>query len=354
MSSKLPFVVAISAKADATARELSGPKTANLGNLRKYGLNVPMGFAVTTAAFERAIELSGAKNDLLKLEQKSKSVRGQELAKIAEAMQNVTKSVALPEALQEDIATFLSDLEANLSKRHLRLAVRSSATGEDAADKSFAGQYESYLGVCGLEDLLQAVKDCWASLFGERALEYRNKASRSFIDSPMAVCVVELIEARSAGVAFSVDAVSGKRDRIVIESTWGFGEALVQGLVTPDRYLVDKDEIRLFRQEIGEKKTISEFDENAKRVIELQMPDDMQTTNSLEEAICLDIAANVLKLEETIGEPVDVEWVVEEDAKGSNRLVFVQMRPISTLPDDPGVLQWKTDLIGLAWREESR
>jgi len=223
-----------------------GPKIARLGTLRASGVEVPDGFAITTTAFERFL----AGNDLGKkvelelalvsdidniLELETASLRVRDL--IERAPMERTLESALREAYEE------------LCFRHgdvsLPVAVRSSATGEDAATASFAGQYESYLGVIGAEAVLAAVRRAWSSLFVARALAYRSRQKQHFRDTPMGIGVLRLVHARCAGVAFSAHPVSGKRDRFVIEGSWGWGESVVQGTVEPDSVEVDRTDGRI-------------------------------------------------------------------------------------------------------------
>jgi pyruvate, water dikinase len=350
MTNGSPYTVDIRPGMDATECALSGPKVSRLSELQQLGLDVPRGFAVTTSAFQYALARSGAEAKLRELEEASRHCPAQELPELAAQMRGLVEAMAVPADLEAAIGQAHTALDTELAKEVLRLAVRSSATGEDAADKSFAGQYESYLGVTGTSDLIGAVRDCWASLFNDRAVDYRNRAGRSFVNSPMAVGVVELIDARAAGVAFSVDPVTGHRDRLVIESTWGFGEALVQGLISPDRFRVDKEEARIIQRELGDKNQISLFDPLTSRVVETAMAKEKRTVLSIEDAMAVRIGTIVRSLEASVGAPVDVEWVVEDRAGADSRLVFVQMRPISTLADEPELPRWRADMIAETWR----
>ncbi|MEI9430188.1 PEP/pyruvate-binding domain-containing protein [Mesorhizobium sp. Cs1299R1N3] len=335
---------------DSVAFELSGPKVSRLSELGQLGLDVPKGFAVTTAAFRECLAASGLERKLRRLEEATRIGDADRVAKLSSEMRQLVQTVDIPEALVSEIGRAHDWLGREVGKPDPRLAVRSSATGEDAADKSFAGQYESYLGVTGLADLTQAVRDCWASLFNERAVDYRNRAGRSFVHSPMAVGVVELIEAEAAGVAFSLDPVTGHRDRVVVESTWGFGEALVQGLISPDRVKVDKEATRVIDRHTGDKLQISVFDSSRSRVIETAMPPDKRARPSIDDTLAQRIGGIVRDLEKSVGAPVDVEWVAERREGAAARLVFVQMRPISTIAPEPELPRWRADKIAESWR----
>jgi len=178
--------------------------------------------------------------------------------------------------LGADLATLIGDAYEELSSRCFEInvptAVRSSAIGEDSGTASFAGIFDTYLGVSGPDRVLDAVRACWASLFNTRAVAYRLRAGTHHRDMPMAVGVVELIHARASGVAFSVHPVTGKTDRIVIETSWGWGEAVVQGLVTPDHVEVGKADGRVLKYQVADKTVVSAFDYAVGRVIETEMP----------------------------------------------------------------------------------
>jgi len=222
-----------------------GPKIARLGTLRASGIEVPDGFAITTAAFERFL----AENDL-----------GRRVERELESAPDVDNLVALEVAslrvrelieqaqMERALEGALRDAYDELCFRHgdvsLPVAVRSSAAGEDTATASFAGQYESYLGVIGAEAVLAAVRRAWSSLFVARALAYRARQKQHSRETPMGVGVLRLVHARCAGVAFSAHPVSGKRDRFVIEASWGWGESVVQGSVEADSVEVDRTDGR--------------------------------------------------------------------------------------------------------------
>ena len=162
-------------------------------------------------------------------------------------------------------------------------AVRSSATGEDAADASFAGIFDTYLGVSGRRGCSTPCGTCWGSLFTGRALAYRLRKGISHHAMPIAVGVIELIHARASGVAFSVHPVTGKPDRVVIETNWGWGEAIVQGVVDPDHIEVGKSDGRMLRYDVAHKRIVSAFDFAEGRVTEIDMPAKLADRQVLDE-----------------------------------------------------------------------
>lgn len=203
-----------------------------------------------------------------------------------------------------------------------RVAVRSSAIGEDGNDTSFAGQFETILGVEGTDDVLAAVQKCWASVNNARSGIYRE---RNNLDSlRMCVGVISLVPAKSSGVAFSRHPVTGAKS-VLIEGTHGWGEALVSGQVTPDMFEVDG--MSIVDSEVSDKRHMSVFDPDARRIVLGSTPDELRTVASLTDQQVLELGGLVRKMELMAGYPIDVEWVLNDQ----DQFVIVQQRPITTL-----------------------
>ena len=185
--------------------------------------------------------------------------------------------------------------------------------------------------------MLAAVRDCWASLFNARAVSYRLRAGLHYTDMPMAVGVVELIHARASGVAFSAHPVTGKTDRVVIETNWGWGEAVVQGLVTPDHIEVGKADGRILKYQVADKTVVSAFDYAAGRVVETEMPARLVSQRVLDDEQITAITDAVLAVERHYGYPVDVEWVLDRHRREGDPICVVQARPVTVTatPIDP-------------------
>ena len=207
-----------------TSVSVAGSKIARLAELAAVGLRVPDGFVVTTTAHQSFID-SGALADHLDNELASLEQPGQTLETVAQRIRNAIGAVPIPPETTNVIVNAYEELCDRRAALALPVAVRSSATGEDAADASFAGQFDTYLGLTGNERVLDGVRNCWASQFTLRAVDYRRQRGLSHRDSPMAVGILELVDAQASGVAFSIDPVKGRRDRIVVEASWGWGEA---------------------------------------------------------------------------------------------------------------------------------
>lgn len=311
----LPFAAIGAAQHDRV-----GGKGANLGELRRAGLPVPDGFCVTTAAFRRALEGDAHFEELLRgIEQ----VPAGDLAgarRAGEALRAHVRSRPVPEEMG---AAILAAWE-RLGREH-RYAVRSSATAEDLPHASFAGQQDTYLNVLGAEALLAAVRDCWASLYTDRAILYRIEQRIPHREVALCVVVQRMVEAEKAGVLFTAHPLTGHRKIAVIEAGWGLGESLVSGLISPDRYEVDRRDGRVRAAEIGDKavairglagggteqRPLGEADRRA-RVL-----DDREIR---------ELTALGGRVEELRGGPQDIEWCV-----AGGELYLLQARPITSL-----------------------
>ncbi len=286
-----------SRRLEQTDRRLIGPKATSLCTLHRLGMKVPACFFLTTSAFAAHLDTNGLRSQIAARLDERNSQPDRMPGAIEEIHQLITHA-PLTDSLREQVAAAYDRLGAGV------VAVRSSATAEDLPGHSFAGQYETVLGVTTLEGCFEAIKQCWASLWTERAYEYRR---RNGIDHPqveMAVIVQQQIEPEAAGVAFSVDPVTGSPSRMVIESCRGLGEALVSGQVSPDRILLRKKNLELIRQNLVASEP-SLYLKSAQR-----------------------LGRYVRRLEKRLGVPQDVEWAIRDGV-----LWFLQARPITALPE---------------------
>ncbi len=323
------YVVNFEAAA-ATDTAIVGAKVAQLVKTGAEGFTTPKGFAVTTRAFLDFMESVNAATDLSARLAAFEDRASDDAADLALFAEQAITAQAVPENMGAEITAAYEAL--CLAERHVDcpVAVRSSATGEDAEDASFAGQYESFLGVSGSAQLLDYVKRGWASLFTARALQYRRDNGLAYAATPMALGIMTLVNARAAGVGFSVHPVKGTADRMVIEATFGFGEALVQGVVTPDHIEVDKQSGRILEYSTNAKTTVSVLDVGAATVIEKAMPEAFVDAQVLTEAEITAIAGLLVEVEKKAGFPVDIEWVVPHGWQTGMPISLVQMRPVTT------------------------
>lgn len=326
--------------APESAASVTGDKMGRLAELSRVGLKVPRGFTVTAQAYAHQFAATGL--DTFVDEQLSlitDSGDRDQLTAVADTISKKVEQTSVEPGLAAAVVDAYADLSFRCRQVNQPVAVRSSAIGEDGTQTSFAGVFATYLGISGATHVLSAVQRCWASLFAARALSYRLEHDRSHRDMPMAVGIVELVPARVSGVAFSIHPVSRKPDRIVIEATWGWCEAVVQGVVTPDHIEVDKADRRVLSYDLADKQIVSAFDYAKGEVVETDMPVRFRKARALDEEEIGAIVDTVCRIEEHYGHPVDVEWVIDQARSSGEQIFVVQARPVTGLSDDPASQQ---------------
>jgi len=301
-----------------------GGKGANLGELTGAGLPVPPGFVITSEAYLDAIERTGTRAKLGEILEGLDPRDMGNLAEVAEQAEALVRETPLPPELAKAVLDGYHKLGGGL-----RVAVRSSGTGEDTSGTSFAGMNVTYTNVAGDEELLRRVVDCWSSIYGQRVIAYR--AIEQVTDEPaLAVIIQEMIPSEYSGVMFTADPSTNATDRIVIEAAFGQGEVVVSGLVEPDTYVVAKDGPRLVSVRVGHQ---------AMKIIRGAGGEDEEVRLSAEEGgqrvladdEILKLAELGLAVERHYGSPQDTEW-----AMAGGETYLVQSRPITTLGDSTG------------------
>lgn len=288
-----------------------GGKAANLGELIQNGFPVPGGFVVEAGAYLAAMDVAGCRAALQAGTERAPSMDEQAVARFASEARELVRAAQVPEAL-------IAAMEQSMHDQHLdRVAVRSSATAEDASDTSFAGMHSSYTNVT-LHDLAERVRDCWVSLYGDRAVAYR--AERSLTDEPViAVVVQRMLDSDRAGVMFTTDESGGS---LVIEGTFGLGEYVVAGTVEPDSYRIDRATGRLSDVHVGSKTSALLSGPEGEHVAALEQA--RANARVLSDAEAEQLAAVGLAIEAHYGTPQDIEWVFVRDQRW-----IVQARPIT-------------------------
>jgi rifampicin phosphotransferase len=308
-STESTYVLAL----DETCADLTtvGGKGASLATLWRAGLPVPPGFHVTTAAYRRFVAHHGLQEGIL------------DAAGTADGAARIATLFAA-RVVPEEIAMPIRAAYMTLGEP--AVAVRSSATAEDLPGASFAGQQDTFLDVRGADAVVDAVRRCWASLWTARAIEYRRREGIDPADVALAVVVQELVDADAAGVLFTADPVTGATDRMVVNATWGLGESLVGGQVTPDELVLDAASGAVRERRTGEKDvmTVRTPDGPAERPV----PDERRRAPVLDDANATALAALGRRIAAHYGRPMDVEWTL---ARGA--FAIVQARPITGLRD---------------------
>ena len=322
-------VTAVLGTIEATDPTLVGPKMVHVDWLRRQDAHVPEAFCITTEAFEKFLDHNALAPSLAAAESSWTDNDDTDLKQASQLCRQRLLAATLPNEIELSLNGAYSALAGTEEDPEMPVAVRSSASGEDSKEASFAGQYESFLNIQGPKPLVNAVRQVWASLFSERAMRYRRRSRIPFGETPMAVIVMSMVPAHCAGVAFSADPVTGKQDRIIIEGCWGYGEAVVQGVTVPDRITVDKEDQRILDYTLGSKQVHSAINPSGGAVREVETNSKLQTIPCLASTEVIQIATEVSRLERQIGTPVDTEWVLTN----TGELFFVQLRPITSLPD---------------------
>ncbi|WP_456464057.1 phosphoenolpyruvate synthase [Persephonella sp.] len=338
--------------------ELVGGKNASLGEMIKglspMGIKIPMGYVVTAEAYRYFIDFNNLKE---KIKETLKGLNPNDvfdLQKRGLTVREMIKGGQFPEDLRKQILDFYAQLSEMYGKHRVDVAVRSSATAEDLPDASFAGQQETYLNIKGDETLLNAIRNCFASLFTDRAISYRESFGFDHFSIGLAVGVQKMVRSdlASAGVGFSLDTESGFRDVVLINGSYGLGEMVVQGAVTPDEWLVFKPTYREGYESIIEKK-LGKKDKKMvygtteeERVKIVSVPEEKQKQFCLTDEEVLKLAGWIMKIEEYYSQkynkwtPMDVEWAKDGEI---NELFIVQARPetIHSRKDHSKIITYK-------------
>ncbi|HJS18619.1 MAG TPA: PEP/pyruvate-binding domain-containing protein [Anaerolineales bacterium] len=229
-----------------------------------------------------------------------------------------------PFDLRNEIDRAISDLMACHKLGELVVAVRSSAVDEDSAVASFAGQHETYLNIVGANAIIEAVTRCWESAHSERALEYRRQQGLSVERVRLAVLVQQLIASDVSAIVFSANPITRNREEVIINASWGLGESLVGGTVTPDTFVVRKSDLAVTSRNIADKEHMTVLVPGGTR--EVNVPHFLRTAACLAEVQLIEVAQMALSLEATMGYAVDIECTY-----ASGKLYLLQCRPITTL-----------------------
>ena len=306
---------------------VGGGKAANLSRLARAGFRVPAGFVLSTAAYRAFVTA----NDLQgMIEAESRQLAGGGLSAFEAASGRIREAFAGGEPPDEVVGALkeaYSALAEEVDGRAPAVAVRSSATAEDLPDASFAGQQDTYLNVRGEDALLEAVRACWASLWTARAMAYRARQGIGPEEVALAVVVQQMVPAEAAGVLFTVNPINGRDEEVVINATWGLGEALVSGRVNPDTVVAEKATGKIAEFEIGDKavEVVPDGDADGPGGTgEQELPDERRRQASVTGERVEALARMAREVEAEFGSAQDVEW-----AFAGGRLYLLQSRPVT-------------------------
>ena len=306
--------------------EQVGKKCAILGELAAMGARIPPGFAVSVAAWERFMEhtaLAGQIRDLLTEHQADvESLAAGE--RVSRAVRELIEAQSIPDELRDALCQSYASLCERTGMEDVPVAVRS------AGAVSMPGAMETYLGVCGMKDLFAKVLRVWSSAYTHRAVLYRRKQNLSLEYAPIGVGVLQLVDAKAAGVLMTANPTSGDTNEIVIESNWGLGESVVSGDVTPDRFNVSKNGLQLTAKLLNRKTKMVVLAGTGAELKET--PAELQACPSLSDEEVRALARAGVEIEGHFGGPTDIEWAFSAAGPAPDQPYILQARPMKPLP----------------------
>ncbi|HZZ50078.1 MAG TPA: PEP/pyruvate-binding domain-containing protein [Pseudonocardia sp.] len=324
---------------DSGRHDLVGGKGANLGLMTRAGFPVPGGFTVTTAAYAEFLRSDGLQEQITALIDELSFEDASELERVTQRIRDLVVSKTVPEAMAAQIRSAYSELGAGSY-----VAVRSSGTAEDLADASFAGMHDTYLDITGPDGVLDAVKRCWGSLWTARAASYRN--TKGFANTAgIAVVVQTMVPSEVSGVMFTANPMSAETAELVVNASWGLGEAIVSGITTPDEYTLADSDLRVKTKTLGSKEMqVVRDPETGVGTVALDVPAEKRERFSLTDEQAAELGDLGRRVQEHYnGFPQDIEWGFAE-----GQFYLLQSRPVTGVE-----LAWDNDVDAWQWHAEA-
>lgn len=308
---------------------LVGGKNANLGEMTQANIPVPPGFAITASAYKRFITETGIAEKIYRIVNDTVTDTNdpKQYEEASKKIRKLVESSKPPKDIEKAIREAYQKLGKKTRSANLFVAVRSSATAEDLPDASFAGQQETYLNVKGPDELVDKTVKCWSSLFTPRAIFYRTNKGFKHEQVLISVGVQKMVNSRSAGVMFTINPVTGNRDQIIIEGSWGLGEAVVSGAETPDHFEVFRQTLETTERRIAKK--VVEYIRNPRtgKTEHAKVPVERQEEPCVTVEEIRKLAQLGDEIDEHYGKPQDIEWAIDRDLKFPESIFIVQSRP---------------------------
>ncbi|GEM_PF-261956 len=320
-----------------------GPKAANLSLFHSLGFPVPEGFVITTAALEQLLSASGLVTRVGDILREIDTLSADDLGLRPDALREFVASAAVPQEMADDIGIAYRAMGGK------PVSVRSSSTLEDRLNASFAGQHDTVLNVLDKDQLWEAIKACWASLWSDRAIQYLRAMGMSAREMKMAIIVQVLVPADASGVAFTINPVTGDRSQAMVYAALGLGEGTVSGAVSPDEVVIQRDSLEVSTYTLGVKATkVMASDDGGTKQVDILLAQQRDPAISAKQALA--IATMALETEKQMrGIPQDVEW-----ALSAGRLYLLQARPMSRPATHDEGVTWESPLPGAHWRRNWR
>jgi pyruvate,water dikinase len=305
----------------AEANDFVGKKCANLGEMIKLGMWVPYGFAISVEGFEEFMNLTGLSQKIReRIDIDRDGLKQIEICQnVSRAVQELIESTPMPDIMEKELVAHYRSLCEKAGRTDIPVAVRSSGV------ISMPGQMDTYLNVIGEDAVIEHVRKVWASSYTTRAMTCRLEQDRPVEWSPIGIAVMMLVHAKSAGVVLTVLPTSGDSSKVVIEGNWGLGESVVSGEITPDSFVVEKEDLRITNRNIAHKKGMVKRDERG--TVYVPVPDELRDKPCLDDDEILEITRTALRVEKHFGVAQDMEWVVDRNLPFPENIFWVQARP---------------------------
>lgn len=306
-----------------------GGKNANLGEMIQATIPVPPGFAITAQAYKKFINETHIDQEIYRIitETITDADDPKLYEKASKKIRKLIEATEVSEEITDAIRNAYKELTKRVQSSNVPVAVRSSATAEDLPDASFAGQQETFLNAEGADEVIENTIKCWSSLFTPRAIFYRTTKGFKHEEVLISVGVQKMVDARSAGVMFTINPVTGNSNQIVIEGTWGLGEAVVSGAETPDYFVVDKDSLEIVERKIATKTVEYVRNKETGKTEHSKVSPERQQKPCITDEEIRRLAETGKLIDKHYGKPQDIEWALDRDLKFPDNVFIVQSRP---------------------------
>ena len=305
-----------------------GKKCANLGEMRRAGINVPHGFALSLEAYERFMNETGAIDEIREYlktfdADPVNSAHSPKFEMAAKSLRNIVESKDMPHHMAAVIAKHYDELCEKVGMLDVPVATRSSGAA------SHPGQFETFLNISSISEVLKNIIKVWSSTFNARSLMVRARLGLPLDTDPIGVAVLQMVNAKSAGVMFTLNPVNGDPSKIAIGGNWGLGETVASGEVTNDQWILDKVTLEIIERDIALKNIECVFDNETGKTVNSEIPLERQTKSCLTDEEIYELARQAKRIEKHFGLPQDIEFVIDKNLPFPKNVIFVQTRPES-------------------------
>jgi len=302
--------------------DIVGKKCANLGEMVKMGLPVPPGFALSLDMYRKFIRENGGEEEMSRYienlgELKDKGITLFE--EISETIRGIIQGKGLPPEVKDKISGYYHELCEKVGIPNMAVSVRSAGT------ESRPGMFETYLNVCGIEDVLEKVKKVWASAYTTRAVAFRINKGFPVLGDELGVAIPKMVNARASGIAFTVDPVTGDDSKIILEANWGLGEGVVSGAESVDGFVVNKENLEITDRHVGEKAKCVVYTETGADWADVSA--EMRNMPCISDEEIIEISRVARSAEKTLECAQDMEWAIDQDLSFPENLFWLQTRP---------------------------